>query len=466
MRCPRLFCLSVLLIASITLVRSAEAQQPKTRQRVATAALKFPPQLPNGELVVTHSSSEFLVGTATIGKDVAIAKTPPSIDFLYYPGQDYEGKPWSNWGDGVAVGGKYYSAIGDHLAIGAKDDGQHGTGTGLLFEYDPDSKAIRTLVDTTKLLNLPAGHYTPGKIHSRLDLGDDGWLYFATHRGSDRSTTDQYHYQGDWVLRCHPPSGRSEVVVHGPVSRHCVPTSVLDPERLIFYGGTAAGKDATSQGIQFFAFDVRRNKLLYTGPDGPARYMIFARSTGRVYYMPGNESERGTLMRFDPTTGSPPVAVKGTLGIRAATQETPQGIVYTVSSGQGGTEPTLWSFDVKTETISNLGSAAVGSATYITSLDADPTGRYLYYVPGAHGGGERDGSAVVQFDLKTRTRKVIAFLHPFFKDRYGATLVGTFSSAVDPRGDKVYITWNVNRGGKSWDCCALTVIHIPASERL
>lgn len=460
----RVFCLCVLFLVSLVKIRPADAQQP--RAKPAAVALKFPPTLPNGESVVSHSSSEFLMGTATIGKDVVIAKTPPTIDFLYYPGQDYEGQPWSNWGDGVAAGGKYYSAIGDHLAIGAKGDGTHGTGTGLVFEYDPASKSLRTLVNTTRLLNLPAGHYTPGKVHSRLDLGDDGWVYFATHRGSDKATTDQFHYQGDWVLRCHPSTGRSEVVVHAPVPKHCVPTSVLDPVRLIFYGGTAAGKDAPAQGIQFFAYDIRKNKLLYTGADGPARYMMFAKSTGRVYYVPGNESEAGSLMRFDPAASGSPVPIKGTIGIRAATQETPQGLIYTVSSGQGGGEPTLWSFDVKTETITNLGSAAVGSATYITSLDADPTGRYLYYIPGAHGGGERDGSAVVQFDVKTRTRKVIAFLHPFFKDKYGATLVGTFSSAVDPRGDKLYITWNVNRGGKSWDCCALTVIHIPASERM
>jgi hypothetical protein len=72
---------------------------------------------------------------------------------------------------------------------------------------------------------------------------------------------------------------------------------------------------------------------------------------------------------------------------------------------------------------------------------------------------------VVQFDVKTKTKKVIAFLHPFYKDKYGATLQGTFSSAVDPKGDKLYVTWNVSRGGKVWDCCALSVIHIPESER-
>ena len=61
----------------------------------------------------------------------------------------------------------------------------------------------------------------------------------STHRGATTVTTDQYHYLGDWVLRHHPATGQSEVVVRGPVAKHCIPASVLDPKRLIFYGGTA-----------------------------------------------------------------------------------------------------------------------------------------------------------------------------------------------------------------------------------
>jgi hypothetical protein len=71
----------------------------------------------------------------------------------------------------------------------------------------------------------------------------------------------------------------------------------------------------------------------------------------------------------------------------------------------------------------------------------------------------------VQFDVRTRKKKVIAFLHPFFADKYGCTLKGTFSSAIDPAGDKLYITWNNSRGSRAWDSCLLTVIHIPEQER-
>lgn len=86
-------------------------------------------------------------------------------------------------------------------------------------------------------------------------------------------------------------------------------------------------------------------------------------------------------------------------------------------------------------------------------------------VPGAHGGSEADNSAVVQYDTRTRTRKVIAFLHPCYEQKYGVMLRGTYSVALDAKGESLYITWNCSRGTKVWDSCALTVMHIPASER-
>ena len=72
---------------------------------------------------------------------------------------------------------------------------------------------------------------------------------------------------------------------------------------------------------------------------------------------------------------------------------------------------------------------------------------------------------MVQFDTKTKRKKVIAFLHPFYAEKFGCTLKGTFSSAIDPNGDKLYVTWNNSRGTKAWDSVVVTVIHIPESER-
>jgi WD40 repeat protein len=385
---------------------------------------------------------------------VTIAATPPTVDFLYYPEQTYQGNPWSAWGDGTAVADKYYSAIGDHRAP---------AGNAFVFEYDATRKGFRTLVNLKQFLNMPDGHYSPSKIHSRIDMGSDGWLYFATHRGSTRVTTDQYHFTGDWILRTNPVTGQTQVVVNGPVPKHSLPTGLLDPDRLIFYGGTVAG-DSADETVMFFAYDVRARKVLHTAPGGPYRYLIFAKSTGRVYYV---NKDDGPLMRYDPKTGTPPVQIPGHIGIRAATGETPDGFVYTVSDSK---DARIWRFNTRTEQIDEIGHAAVATQDYVTSLDIDPAGRYLYYVPGAHGSSHKDGSPVVQFDVKTRTKKIIAFLHPYYRERHGFVPLGTYSSALSPEGDALYITWNGNRSGAArgrfaWDAVALTVIHIPKSER-
>ena len=419
----------------------------------AWAQVTYPPKLPAGRTVVTDTSDAFLKPPESL-KDVRIAGAAPTVDFLYYPGQTYKGNPWSNWGDGVAVGEKYYSAIGDHIGP---------AGNAFVYEYDAASKKLRKLVDLRKVLKMPDGHYTPGKIHSRIDMGADGWLYYATHRGSTRVTTDAYHYKGDWVLRTHPGSGRTEIVAHGPVGKQCIPCSVLDPKRLIFYGSTQAG-DPNDKRQTFFAYDTKAKKLLYRAYDGPGRYMIFARSTGRLYFTP---KLGGKLFRYDPAVGAAPVELDAEIGLRAATTETPQGYVYTVSN-RG--DAAIYRFNTRTEKVDRLGPAAVGRMDYITTIDADETGRYLYYVPGAHGGSHLDGSAVVQYDVRTRTKKVIAFLYPFLKDKYGYTPIGTFSTAVSAKGDKLYITWHGSLAADwarrpSWDACALTVIHVPVSER-
>jgi hypothetical protein len=420
----------------------------------AAGPVRYPPALPGGKPSATLRTDELLRRPATLRKGVAVATEAPTVDFLYYPSQTYKGSPWSCWGDGSAVGGKYYSAIGDHAGP---------AGNAFVYEYDAAGKKLRLLVDLRKVLALPDGHYTPGKIHTRVDVGRDGWVYFATHRGSTRVTIDRYHYRGDWIVRHHPATGKTELVAHGPVGKQCIPCGVLDARRLIYYGGTQAGDLADKRHL-FFAYDLRARKVLYSGYGGPGRALILARSTGRVYFVPGLA---GRLHRYDPAKGGPPVALDVELGLRAATQETPQGFVYAVSTKP---EAMLCRFDVRSEKVERLGSAAVASRTYITSLDADPTGRYLYYVPGAHGGSETDGAAVVQFDTKTRRKKVVAFLHPVLRERFGYTPLGTFSLAVSPRGDKLYVTWNGNCGGRrgtrlTWDACALTVLHIPESER-
>ncbi len=449
----------VLALFALTLAACAVAMLPLPSTSVAGQKKKAEwktPELPGGKAVVTDTSDTFIKVPAgvTLQEGVTVAKVAPTIDFAYFPGQTYAGNPWSTWGESTFANGKYYASVGDHRAP---------AGTAFVYEYDPAKKEFRQLIDVAKLLALPDGDYVPGKIHTTLTVGKDGAIYFGTHRGSTKVTTDQYHYKGDWIIRVDPKSGKAEAVAQGPVPKHCIPTGLLDPERLIFYGGTAPGEGKDDgDSIHFFAYDVQNKKILCDVTDGPQRAMIFAKSTGRVYYM---QASGTSLMRYDPAKGGDPVKIPGEIGLRAASDETKDGIVYTVSSGQKGI-PELFAFDTKAEKVTQLGLAAVGAVGYITALKIDPTGRYLYYIPGAHGGADKDGSPVVQYDTKAKTKKVLAFLHPFYKDTHGVAPVGTYSYALSPDGADLYVTWNSNRAGaKAWDVVALTVIHIPAAER-
>lgn len=417
---------------------------------VPAQSATFPPALPGGKTAVLESGQDLLRPPMGLASGVIVAKRPPSVELLYFPGQDYPGKPWSVWGESLFAEGKYYTAIGDHLAP---------EGNAFLYEYDPTSKKLKQIADLRKTLSLPRGHYSPGKIHTRIDRGSDGWLYFGTHRGSTRTTTDAHHYKGDWVMRHDPRTGKTEVVVQGPVPKHCIPVSITDPDRLIFYGSTQPGDNKGQP--HFFALDLKSRKVLHSSDDGPKRAIALARSTGRIYYTRGSDEK---LVRFDPSTGTSTL-LDATIGIRAASPESKDGIVYTVSQGRKGEPSTLYAFDTRTEKARALGPAAVGSQEYITALALDPTGRYLYYAPGAHGGADRDGTPIVQFDTRTNKRKVIAFLSEVFGKKHGVIPRGTYALALDDRGERLFITWNASRGGRNWDICCLTVIHLPASER-
>jgi sialidase-1 len=420
----------------------------QTARATSRYPLSYPPRLPDGKSVVTERSSEFLKPGPNLRDGVEIARTPPTVDFAFYPEQNYPGNPWSHRSDGIVVGDIYYSSSNDHLAP---------RGTAHLWEYDAAAKQFRLLCDTTKFLESVNAfpetmNYRPGEMQSRIDLGSDGWLYYATDRGSPTVTDDAHGYLGEWVLRTHPRTRETEIVSTFPVAKHTLPASVLDPQRMLYYGGTAPGKDSPNQKVQFFVLDVMARRVKLIADDGPTRTLIFSSSTGRVFW-------EGKM--YDPDTNT--ISPANVPHVRSATRETPQGIVY----GTSETRADLWAFNVRTGELKQLGNAAVAKQEYIASIEADPSGRYLYYVPGAHGGAADDGTPVVQFDLKTGQRKVLAFLHDLFWNKYDYALDGSFGSALDERGERLFISWDGFRRGqpRGTESAAITVLHIPAEER-
>jgi len=448
----RLFIAAVLLTTG-NFVQAQDKQKPPTKAKKTNTLkdrypLPYPPKLPDGQTVVTEKTPAFLTPGPNLRDGVAIAKTPPVVDFAFYPEQNYPGNPWSHRSDGMVVGDKYFSSSNDHLAP---------RGTAHLWEYDALKKSFRLLCDTSKFLESmkafpPDMDYRPGEMQSRIDLGSDGWLYYATDRGSPTVTNDTRGWKGEWILRTNPATLETKIVATFPIPKHTIPCSVLDPKRMIFYGGTAPGKDAANQKIQFFAFDVKAGKMLIVADNGPYRTLLFSPSTGRVLW-------DGKM--YDPATNK--ISAANVPDVRSGSRETDQGIIY----GTSGRTADLWAYHVKTDELKQLGNGAVGKQEYISSVEVDPSGRYLYYVPGAHGGAAGDGTPIVQYDLQSGKRKVLAFLHQHFWDKYGYALDGSFGNALDTQGERLFISWDGWRKGqpRGWESAAITVVHIPASER-
>ncbi len=230
---------------------------PSATVTVLAQAPAYPPQFPDGKHVITILSGQMLRSDSDlVREDVVITQTAPKVDLFFFPGQDYAGNPWSNWGDVSYADGRFYATIDDHLSP---------RGSSMIYVYDPDDKEIRMLANVRRFLE-------------------------------------------------------------------------------------------------------------------------------------------------------------------------------------------------------------TGDGSYVTSIEVDPTGWYLYYVPGAHGNGILDGTPVIQYDLQTNTPKVLAFMHPVIYDQTGYAPDGTFGLALDEAGERLFINWNGNRANRAgwdhWDASLGMVIHIPETERL
>ena len=53
----------------------------------------------------------------------------------------------------------------------------------------------------------------------------------------------------------------------------------------------------------------------------------------------------------------------------------------------------------------------------------------------------------------------------FYQDVFGCTPKGTYSTALSADGGTLFITFNISRGTRAWDCCGLAVVHISELER-
>src|SRR5690606_29220769 len=103
-----------------------------------------------------------------------------------------------------------------------------------------------------------------------------------------------------------------------------------------------------------------------------------------------------------------------------------------------------------------------------------PDERYVYYLPGAHGKAWQYGTPVIQYEIATGTRKVLAFLARAMEAEIEYVPGGTYGVVLSEAGDTLYVNFNGHpadaiRPAKmkpiGFGLTSFAAIHIPASER-
>src|SRR5262249_51156921 len=354
----------------------------------------------------------------------------------------------------LASNGKYYTSVGDHLG---KDANSY------VYEYNPMTLVLRRVVDVLRAIAHVLGLFGHGKIHSGIHEGADGWLYFTTYWGKPREVETAFAkgYPGSLLLRHDPKTGRTENL-GAPVPKQGLPASFFDAgHQLLYFHAVYKGDVAV--------YDVKARKLKFRGgaEESAGHRTFLADRHGRVYF----SAVGGTLRYYDPaanrlekTTAKLPPSPGAKKGdtLRAATRPTKAGRVYGMTAAGR-----LFCFDPGRQAVKDLGpNFANGEYTAVMALSPDE--RYLYYAPGAHGGGNRLGAPVVQYDIATGRRKVLAFLRDPLRQKFGGFMIGgTYNVQIDPSGERLYITFNgAPSGARSpFGQPVVTVLPIPKSER-
>lgn len=463
-------------------------------------------------------------GTQAGAARFVVAKTPPTVTLFFHDqlGSDAASRRlWSSWGDiGVAHDGRVYCGIGDHHSD--KD----GDARCFIYCYDPQQQTLQQVVDMNQVVPPKPGRPSWSKVHAKIDEGGDGKIYFSCTLNDGNRAKDPDYCQwdkdlpGGQLYQYDPQTGKTIVFLTLPAPR-CTATSLYDRARHVWWCNLEAG-----EGNALWAVNLKTNKEVFKGPDGSVGFnrAIGLAQDGSIYFNgesdavakieqaqavaaeatkananlpPGKDakakarirtaeikaelakataaaqkSQRTPLMKYDANSGKI-VATKamfvGSPGLRCMTRESSDGAFYGVT--QLSNE--LFRYSTKDDSIKLLGPSWLLGA-YTTVIELSPDERYLYYLPGAHGGAHKNGTPVMQYEIATGTRKVLAFLGPAWAKAHEYTPSGTYGAKLTPDGSTLYVNFNGDPSDRflvdkmrqdGFGLTSFAVIQIPASER-
>lgn len=368
------------------------------------------------------------------------------VEAAVYPRPDYEGNPWSQWGQGLILDdGRFLSAIGDHIGI---------DGNSFIFEYDPTTNAISMIADVLSYTDHEPGEFGYGKVHGQMVEGPCGEAYFATYWGTRRELQYGGSYLGDLLFRIDPAS-RTISNLGAPVAEHGVPSLAGSADTgLVFGEALDPLVEDDVDGGPFFAYDATTGEVVYEGDSGPhvGYRNIMVDAQGRAFYSIGG----GQLAVYDPATNDVATHDSSLPGemLRASTTPTSDGRIFGVTDDENA----LFVMEPSGE-IKSLGTAR----DYTASMAVHPDGDRFFYIPDAHGGSWERGTPLIMVDGDSGDQSVVVELNEMAVEGLGLRLGGTYGLAVHPSGDRLYIGMNASPSDddSGFGEVVLLVVHLP-----
>jgi hypothetical protein len=349
----------------------------------------------------------------------------PSVRAGVYPRPDYEGNPWSQWGQGVVLpDGRFISALGDHRGP---------DGNSYFYEYDPAHDHLTQIGDVLSLTDHQNGEWGYGKIHAQMVAGPCGEVYAATYWGTARELVYEGNYQGDLLLRLDPTERTVEnlgLILEG----HGAPSMAGWVDGGLLYVEAANPGLSDPQRGALVVLDMATGEQVFATPDEEDHRGFRAMAVdadGRVMF----SRIDGGLARWDPATGDveeTDIDLPGQF-LRAATRPSTDGTVYLATQNPDR----LLALEVDGN-LRDLGPAA----GYTTSLAMAPDGSRIWYVPDAHGGAALEGTPVIEVDTRSGDQRVVVELDPLARDALGLSLGGSYNVAVNATGSTLYLGMN------------------------
>lgn len=360
-----------------------------------------------------------------------------TVDIVEYPLPDYEGKPWSQWGQGVVMAdGRFISAVGDH----------HGPdGNSFFYSYDPATAIITRFADVLSLVDHQEGQFGYGKVHAQMVPGPCGEVYAHTYWGTRRDLEYGDGYRGDLLMRIDP--GSIEVVGVTAEGRGTASMAGSNDGALLYLEAVEPEANAS----ELLIYDVpTRSPMASLSDQHAGNRALGVDNSDRVYFSSGNSR----LSVYDPATAE--VADVGATMpgeiLRAVTSPRPDGSLVGVTR-----DPDEFFLLQTNGEIISLGSAAAYTASLAMSAD----GNHVYYVPGAHGSSWELGTPVIDLDPETGQQTTVVELYEAALEELGVRLGGSYSVVLDPGGRRLYVGLNAGEGDESFGRVFLAIINLP-----